>query len=120
MNLSQYNTFCQTLPGSHTVVQWGGAHVWKVGGKMFAAAWDDPEGLQVTFKASDMGFEIMRDMPGLRPAPYMASRGLKWIQNYASPGLADSELKDHIRASYDMVFAKLTKKLQAEILSTQG
>ena len=118
MTVDDYNTYCQSLPGAHSVVQWGGAHVWKVGAKMFVAGWDDPDGLKVTFKASDIGFEIMRDMPGLRPAPYMASRGLKWIQHYAPPGLSDSEMEDHIRASYDMVFKKLTRKIQAEILST--
>ena len=67
-------------------------------------------GNAVTFKASDMAFEILSDSPGLRPAPYMASRGLKWIQNYAEPGLSDESLCDHIRASYDMVVAGLTRK----------
>ncbi|WP_348541453.1 MmcQ/YjbR family DNA-binding protein [Sulfitobacter albidus] len=69
----------------------------------------------MTFKASDMAFEILSDSPGLRPAPYMASRGLKWIQHYAEPGLSDDSLRDHIRASYDMVAAKLTRKTRAAL-----
>jgi len=38
MELDEYNAFCAALPATTTVVQWGGAHVWKVGGKMFAVA----------------------------------------------------------------------------------
>ena len=55
---------------------------------------------QVTFKATDIGYEVMRDMEGLRPAPYLASRGMKWIQHFEAPGLDNAGLKDHIEASY--------------------
>ena len=110
MTVDDYNAFCKSLPATHYVQQWGGAHVWKIGPKFFAAAWDDADGLRITFKATAMGYEIMRDMPGLRPAPYMASRGMTWIQHYAAPGLDDDNLKSHIKASYDMVVAKLTRK----------
>ena len=34
-------TFCAALPATSHVVQWGGSHVWKVGGKLFAiGGWD--------------------------------------------------------------------------------
>jgi len=36
MTLDEYNEFCRTLPATTYVVQWGGSHVWKVGGKVFA------------------------------------------------------------------------------------
>jgi predicted DNA-binding protein (MmcQ/YjbR family) len=44
----------------------------------------------------------------------MASRGLKWIQHYAEPGLSDTSLRDHIAASYDMVVAGLTRKKRGD------
>lgn len=115
MTVDDYNAFCKGLPATNYVNQWGGAHVWKIGPKMFVAAWDDAAGLQVTFKATEMGYEIMRDMPGLRPAPYMASRGMKWIQHYAVPGLSDDDLRAHIKASYDMVVPKLTRAQRADL-----
>jgi len=96
-------------------VQWGGADVWKVGGKLFAMAWDDPDFLQVTFKATEIGYEVMRDMDGLRPAPYLASRGMKWIQHFEAPGLDDDALREHIEASYHMAIKRLTKKARAEL-----
>lgn len=36
MDITAFNHFCQSLPATTYVVQWGGAHVWKVGGKVFA------------------------------------------------------------------------------------
>jgi len=89
--------------------------VWKVGGKLYAMAREKDGEFQVTFKASDIGYEVMRDMPGLRPAPYLASRGMKWIQHYAETGLDDSALKEHIEASYHMAIKRMTKKARAEL-----
>jgi len=40
---------------------------------------------------------------------------MKWLQVYAKPGLSDESLKEHIRASYDMIRAKLTKAKRAEL-----
>ncbi len=88
----------------------GGARIYKVGGKVFAVIGMGGPEASVTFKASEMAFEILSDSPGLRRAPYMASRSLKWIQHYAAPGLPDESLREHIRASVDMVAAGLTRK----------
>ena len=96
-------------------MQWGGADVWKVGGKMFVACFHNDGILKFTFKVTEIGYEVMRDMPGLRPAPYMASRGMKWIQHYEAPGLDDEALKDHIEASYHMAIKRMTKKARAEL-----
>lgn len=116
MTLDDYDAFCASLPATTRVVQWGGAHVWKVGGKVFAIAGrGDGDVPAVTFKVSDIAYEVLKDMPGLRPAPYLASRGLKWIQHYAAPGLSDDELKDHIRESHRLVSLGLTKTLQREL-----
>lgn len=107
--------FCAGLPHTTHVVQWGKSDVYKIGGKLFAVVGKGDGGNTVTFKATEMGFEILSDSPGLRPAPYMASRGLKWIQHYGEPGLSDDSLREHIRLSYDMVVAGLTKKKRAEL-----
>jgi predicted DNA-binding protein (MmcQ/YjbR family) len=54
-------------------------------------------------------------MEGLRPAPYLASRGLKWIQHSGAPGLSEAELKAHISASHEMIVAALPKTRRAEL-----
>lgn len=116
MTRDEFNSFCAALPATNHVVQWGNSDVWKVGPKLFAVCgWTEDNQPAFTFKVSDIAWEVLQDAPGLRPAPYLASRGMKWLQHYAAPGLSDPELKEHIRASYDMVAAKLTKKLQREL-----
>ncbi|SFS65179.1 Predicted DNA-binding protein, MmcQ/YjbR family [Sulfitobacter marinus] len=109
------NQFCNALPHSTHVVQWGNADVYKIGGKVFAVVGMGNSGATVSFKASEMAFEILSDSPGMRPAPYLASRGLKWLQYYTPEGLSDASLRDHIKASYDIVAQGLTKKKRAEL-----
>ncbi|RXT57773.1 hypothetical protein B6S44_04575 [Bosea sp. Tri-44] len=116
MTLAEYNAFCAALPATSHVVQWGGADVWKVGGKVFALGRDDAEGaLFVSFKCSPLAYEMLRDAPGCRPAPYLASRGMKWIQRFSDEGLPDDAFRDYLRESHRLVAAGLTRKLRAEL-----
>ena len=116
MNFETFNEFCAGLPVSNHVIQWGGAHVWKVDTKLFAiGGWQESDEPAFTFKVTDIAYEVLKDMPGLRPAPYLASHGMKWIQHYALPGLSDEELRRHIQYSHEMVSKKLAKKRQKEL-----
>lgn len=81
MTPDDFNQFCGSLPATTHVVQWGGSDVWKVGGKVFAIYDRNDDRMPgITFKTPESVYEMLREMPGLRPAPYLASRGLKWIQ----------------------------------------
>jgi predicted DNA-binding protein (MmcQ/YjbR family) len=48
MTYDEFNEFCRALPATTYVLQWGGSHVWKVGGKVFAigAGQDNEQYLQ--------------------------------------------------------------------------
>ncbi len=117
MNVDEYNQFCKSLSHTSHVVQWGGAHVWKVAGKVFAVGgWqDEDEQLFVTFKCSDMSYDMLKEMPGCRPAPYLASRGMKWIQRTGVDTLDDEALRDYLKESYRLVALGLSKKKQKEL-----
>jgi predicted DNA-binding protein (MmcQ/YjbR family) len=119
MTYEEFNVFCRSLPATAYVMQWGGSHVWKVGGKVFAiGGWGDGEA-SFTFKVSNVAYEMLKEQPGLRPAPYLASRGLTWIQHFAKPGLPDKTLQDYIRQSHLIVAQGLSKKMRADLgLST--
>lgn len=110
-----FNAFCASLPGTTYACQWGGAHVWKVGGKVFAIGGWNPDGVGITFKVSEIAFEVLKDSPGLRPAPYMASRGLFWLQHHDPAAMADQQVLDHVRESYERVAAKLPRKTKAAL-----
>jgi threonine dehydratase len=113
MTREDYDAFCGRLPHATHVVQWGDASVWKIGGKVFAVGgWSGGPEFAVTFKCSDASFTILKELPGLRPAPYLASRGLSWIQRLDARSLSDHDLNEYVRRSYAMVLATLPRKTQ--------
>ncbi|MEM1377354.1 MAG: MmcQ/YjbR family DNA-binding protein [Pseudomonadota bacterium] len=116
MTRDDYNQFCAALPATSHVVQWGCADVWKVGGKVFAiGGWSDGENPFVTFKVTPLAFDILKEQPGCRPAPYLASRGMKWIQRTDDLSISDDDLRDYVRMSHRLVAAGLTKKKRMEL-----
>ncbi|MFY0597373.1 MAG: MmcQ/YjbR family DNA-binding protein [Cognatishimia sp.] len=115
MTRDEFNAYCGAKVATSHVVQWGNADVWKVGGKVFAiCGWADGRDA-FTFKVTPLAFEVLQEQPGVRPAPYLASRGMKWLQHYDKPGLSDTELKTHIDVSYDLVSSGLSKKKRSEL-----
>ena len=116
MNYDEFNDFCRALPATSYVVQWGGAHVWKVGGKVFAiGGWEHAGKPAFTFKTSEYDFNLLSDEPGYRPAPYFASRGMKWIQQYDTVEAGDDELLYYLAESHRIASLNLTKKKQKEL-----
>lgn len=88
-------------------MQWGGASVWKVGGKIFALAVGDGPDTKISFKCSDLAFAVLTEMPDIIPAPHLARA--KWVQVATGKGMNDQNIKEHIEAAYEIIAAKLTK-----------
>jgi len=87
-----------------------------VGGKVFGiGGWENSETPAFTFKTSKNNFEILKDEFGFRPAPYMASRGMLWIQQYETTKKTDEQLRYYLQESYRIVSLGLTKKKQKEL-----
>ena len=115
---SALHCFCMSLCGATHVVQWGGSDVYKVGGKVFAIVVMDAGGqMRVSFKASQMSFEMLKAVPGVRPAPYLASRGLKWLQWLDETTLDGQALRDYVRQSHAMAMDGLSKRKRMELQS---
>jgi predicted DNA-binding protein (MmcQ/YjbR family) len=116
MTYDKFNEFCRSLTAVSYVIQWRGSHVWKVGGKVFAiGGWGDANKPAFTFKTSEYDFLFLSDEPGYRPAPYLASRGMKWIQQHDAADTEDDELIYYLKESYRIVSLGLTKKKQKEL-----
>ena len=117
ISIEEYNAYCKTLPASVCSIQWGGAHVWKVAGKKVfgIAGWSAEDHPYVTFKVSPESYEVMKSQPGLRPAPYLASRGMKWIQMTSVATLSIDDLKIYLAESHRLASLNLSKKLQKEL-----
>ncbi len=116
MNNLRFNQFCKALPATSYVKQWGESDVWKVGGKVFAVGgWGPEKSPAFTFKTSDNNFEFLKQSEGYRPAPYFASRGMKWIQHIADNDDLDDDLLYYLSESYHLVSLGLTKTKQKEL-----
>lgn len=118
MNRKAFNAYCRKLAHAAHVVQWGGSDVWKVGGKVFAiaglGAGKNKNLPGITFKVSPAAYEILSRHPGCRPAPYLAPRGMKWIQRF-EPGFPDKYLREYLAESHRLAAQGLTKKRQREL-----
>ena len=116
MTYDDFNDFCRSLAATSYVVQWGDSHVWKVGGKVFGiGGWGKDSKPAFTFKTSELNFLFLSDQPSYRPAPYLASRGMKWIQQYDVADAEDDELMYYLTESHRIVSLGLTKKKQKEL-----
>lgn len=111
MNRETVNAICAALPGAEVSDPWGGGHdVWKVGDKMFASI--GAMGLGVSVKTPSIeDAQFLIEMDRAQKAPYF-HRSWVLIDWDAVP---EDELRDRIRTSYDLIFAKLPKKTRAAI-----
>ncbi len=114
MRLPALRRFALSLPHTTVVKQWGECLVFKVAGKMFLIIALDAEVIDgVVFKCTPEEFDDLTDIDGITQAPYCARR--HWVRVADLAALPAAELERRIRRSYDLVVAKLTKKLRAEL-----
>ena len=103
MTPQSFHTLAMALPGATHVVQWGGAHVYKVGGRIFAIQSDG----SVSFKASDLAYEVMIETGMARPAPYLARA--KWVAMDDLPAIDADDMAGWLANAHALVAAKLTR-----------
>jgi len=106
---------CLAFPRTTEQMQWGYDLVFKVGGKMYAVAPLEPAPVCLSFKCSDESFAELTERPQIIPAPYLARA--KWVALESPDAISRGELAQLLRASYQQVFAKLPKRIQAEFSS---
>lgn len=104
---------CLSLPHATEQVQWGNDLVFKVGGKMFAVTPLEPAPVFLSFKCTPEMFAEMIERPGIRPAAYVAR--YHWISLESEDALPVQETKALLRQAYELVFAKLPKKIRVEL-----
>ena len=113
MDFEVAKALCRTFPGCTEDVKWGADIVFSVGLKMFAVTGSAVPAGGMSFKVDDERFLELTDRPGIIPAPYLARA--KWVCVQEEKAISDQEAAALLRRSYELVFAKLTKKLQREI-----
>lgn len=114
MRLDRLKSFALALPQTTVVKQWGECLVFKVVGKMFFLISLDGDVIEgVIFKCTPEEFDELTEIDGIAQAPYCAKR--MWVKVGDLAALPEQELNNRIRHSYDLVAAKLPKKVQATL-----
>ncbi|WP_299699886.1 MmcQ/YjbR family DNA-binding protein [uncultured Pontibacter sp.] len=112
MNIEDLRAYCLGLKGVTEDVKWDNDLCLLVGGKMFCVTNLEGES-RISFKVPEGDYGEISTLTGIIPAPYMARN--KWVQVQAWDRFADAEWEFYVKQSYELVKAKLTKKLQKEI-----
>ena len=110
MDQESVRKFCLVLPNVTEDVQWKSDLLFRIGNKMFAVLSLDPSyGHCLSFKCTPEKFAELTERDGIVPAPYVAR--YHWVALERFNALKDLELKTLLKNSYEMVLAKLPKKV---------
>ena len=113
MDIESIRAYCLSLPQATEGIQWDNDLLFRIGGKIFAVASLEISPTRITFKCTPEKFDELIEVDGIIPAPYMARN--KWVTLERLDALSDAEIKRLVRNSYDMIFAKLPKKIRETI-----
>ena len=105
---------CLALKGATLDHAFGEGHdVYRVGDKMFVMV---GAGGGLSFKVSDIAYEVLTETGRAIPAPYLAR--MKWVNipDMANAGdWTDADLADHFATAHAIVAGKLTRKTRAAL-----
>ena len=105
-------SICLSLKAATEEIKWGNDLVFSVGAKMFCVIGLEPP-FRCSFKVKDEEFEELSVREGFMPAAYMARA--KWVSVSDEARLNKKEWEAYIRQSYELVKAKLTRKMRQEL-----
>lgn len=106
-----FEPFVLSLPGTTLVHQWRDDSVAKIGGKIFALLDNEPG--EVWLKASDLAFDMLVELEGIRPAPYFARAS--WVAIGEGAPLSQDDVRVYIGEAHRLVAARLTRRLRGEL-----
>ena len=113
MDIEAIRKYCLSLPHTTEGIQWGNNLLFRIGKKMFAIADLDASPVCISFKCTPEEFAELVEREGIIPAPYLARNNWVLLQNLDV--LPRAEQTRLLKDSYDMVAAKLPKKVRAEL-----
>jgi len=110
MNADWVREQCLSFPHATEQVTWGADLTFRIAGKIFAVTVLEVAPVWLSFKCSPENFADLTERPGIIPAPYLARA--QWVALETKDALPLDELAGLLRQSYDLVVAKLAKKLR--------
>ncbi|GEP52606.1 hypothetical protein FNO01nite_32780 [Flavobacterium noncentrifugens] len=109
MDIEKIDKICKDLPHVEVEIKWKSDLVYMVARKMFCVIDLEAIPTSVAFKVSNEDFDEISTQINFKPAPYFAQH--KWVTVINISEISTIELKKHIVKSYELVKAKLSKKV---------
>jgi predicted DNA-binding protein (MmcQ/YjbR family) len=117
MDIDWVREYCLALPHTTERVQWGDDLVFKIGEKMYAVVALESGDHWLAFKCTPEDFSALVERPGIVPAPYLARA--QWVALETYDALPTDEIKRLLSQAYALIFAKLSKSLQARLTAAK-
>jgi predicted DNA-binding protein (MmcQ/YjbR family) len=113
MTVDAVRAFCRRLPHVTEDIKWEDDLVFSVGGKMFAVVMLVPPH-RISMKVPQEEFAELTERDGIIPAPYLARAS--WVSvERAGEGMDARELRRRLSESYELVKARLPKRLRQRL-----
>jgi len=113
MDISAIENICKALPHATEEIKWKSDLVFMIARKMFCVIDLEAVPTSVAFKVPHEDFEEVSERPNFKPAPYFAQH--KWVTVIDIDKISTSELQKYIQISYELVKAKLSRKVLLEL-----
>ena len=112
MTLDMIRDIAAKLPHVTEDIKWGNDLCFCLAEKMFCITILETP-VKVSIKVTDDEFDELVERTGFAPAPYLARN--KWVLIDSSAQISKKELSHFIQQPYNLVKAKLPKKLQEKL-----
>ncbi len=107
MDVDSIREYCIAFPEATESLQWSDDLCFKIRGRIFVTVALTAVPQKVCFKCTPETFADLVEREDIRPAPYVGR--YKWVILDRLDALNNTELKELIRHSYEMVAAKAGK-----------
>jgi predicted DNA-binding protein (MmcQ/YjbR family) len=110
MDLDKLRDLCLSFPGATEGIKWEDHICFMVGEKMFCVTSEEGG---ASLKVSPEDFDELTARDGIIPQAYMARNN--WVRIGHFKKLSASEWKHYVAQSYELIRAKLPKKVQGTL-----
>lgn len=112
MDIEELQKICLSFPAVTEDIKWETNLCFCVGSKIFCIANLEPPHT-FSFKVKEEEFDELSQSEGFIPAPYLARA--KWVLVTDSSRLSRKSLINYLQQSYDLIKAKIPRKMKKEL-----
>jgi len=110
MTLEAIQKICKSFPEVTEDIKWEDHLCFNMGGKMLLITSPNLSPITASFKTTEEKFNELTEREGFKPAPYLGKH--KWVYVDDISRMNNKEWKELLELSYNLIKAKLPKKMK--------